>query len=107
MEVYNKKLEELAIVKEVNLVLMDTLITSLTWVLQYTEKNNIPLPDMDGIKSLLSTVRMLTEEGQHPPPSLPHLFRTPLDTTESSIRRKFTDFESDADFTEPRIDRYI
>lgn len=101
MEVYNKKLEELAIVKEVNLVMMDTLIASLTWVLQYTEKNNILLPDMDGIKSLLRTVRMLTEEGRYPSPNLQHIFQTLPNETESSIRRKFTDEESDADFTEP------
>ena len=66
--------------KQVNDELLEYLSSSIRWILHYSNKHNIPLPEKGKILDVLDRV-MVISKGV-PPPKNKHPFSTPDDETE-------------------------
>ena len=85
VETYN----ELLRLHQLNLELLETLELSLFWLKDFSNKNNIPIPNREKFTHLLNKIHALVTEVSSNQ-NLP-------------IRRKNTVFKSDADEPDPQI----
>jgi len=102
LRAFMESVAEVLRLKQLNMELLETLEETMLWFKDYHEKTGIPIPHVDRFVSLASKMNRLIDE-INSTPSVQHLFQTPSNETESSIRRKFTGDESNEDLTEPKI----
>jgi len=81
-------LNDVTRLRECNEELLETLTVALLWVRDYTERNNVPIPNKSNLYSLLSRAKTLIDE---------------MNMELPTIRRFFTRGKSDKDFTEPSL----
>lgn len=80
-------IEEIEQLRNLNIELMEAVTHVAGCLLDYAEKNKIPLPDDSGLVNLLGHVKKVIHEINEDvdlPPNLQHRFRTPSDKTEPS-----------------------
>ena len=98
------ELNQLRQLRNLNVELLETTLQLLHFIDDYCIKNGIPLPSEKSLMNLVQHALGIIAEINADvalPPSVQHLFQTPSNEADSSIRRFFTDSESDADLTEP------
>ena len=78
------ELREAIIVKNVNEELLEQLSSSLMWLIRYSEKYHVALPESDKIVSLIEKAQRLLGE-IYPTPNDEHRRRTPDDRTEPQM----------------------
>jgi hypothetical protein len=74
-----QELQDALKIKRINDELLEFLTSSLRWLLHYSKKNNLPLPEKDRMMEILDRImdisHKLPTKSQHP-------FKTPDDSTE-------------------------
>ena len=81
----NRVLNQIEYLQQMNYELMDTFRTGLFWLISYCEKYDIPLPDLDRAKNLISVSGFILEYSE---------FQQPIGN-----RNKTTEDETEPNFT--------
>lgn len=74
-----QELQDALKIKRVNDELLEFLASSLRWLIYYTRKNNLPLPEKDKIIRVLDRTMEISHKL---PPNFQHPSKTPDDSTE-------------------------
>jgi hypothetical protein len=78
-----QELKEALEVKKMNDELLEYLSSSLRFILRYSQKYNIPIPESDKILDMIN--KLIAVENRNSPPKTKHSFSTPDDSTEPII----------------------
>jgi len=87
-----KTIDEILHLKQLNFELLENLQLTMLWFKDYHDKTGIPIPRVEVFGSLMRKSNQLIDEICSPPK-----------TQHQNIRRKNTDWKSDADRTEPKL----
>lgn len=79
-------IQEASMISDLNTELLDNLIYSTRWIIDYSIRNNIPLENLDKLQRLLKTSRTLIQQmNLHEPPKNQHPDKTPKEPTKPNI----------------------
>lgn len=59
------KIFELEKIQDLTYEMMSAFNDGLSWIIGYCEKNNLPMPDLDQVRGLISTSSYVLENSEH------------------------------------------